>query len=115
MTFEVAQVWKGSVQDTTVVRIGNGGDCGYMFIEQQAYIVYTYGNGNDLWTAICGRTAPMADARVDVETLGQGMQPQDPATATSIPFVLLLVAVAAILMIVPFAVLRTKNRTQSSL
>src|SRR5688572_21112662 len=49
ITFDVSQVWKGSVLQSLVVHTAfSGASCGYGFYYDQEYLVYAYGDEEDL-------------------------------------------------------------------
>jgi hypothetical protein len=71
-----------------VVTTGSGGsDCGYDFKEGVSYLVYAYngapplGEVGKLYTEICMRTRPLADAKDDLDYLSKK---DDPARASGI-------------------------------
>ncbi len=88
--FAVLSVWKGEIaEELTVITGHGGGDCGYRFHEGVEYIVYADRETNGV--GICGRTAPVALAGVDLKELGPGTDidyggnpptPYDPADRT---------------------------------
>jgi hypothetical protein len=77
ITLSVDRTWKGIDTETVTLTTGSGGgDCGYGFKDGEAYLVYAYRGGDEengpLGTSICSRTRPIADAKEDLEALGEG-------------------------------------------
>lgn len=69
-TFAVERVWKGEPALRLVVVSGSGGgDCGYHFQDGQQYLVYAKKYDGQLYTNICTRTAPIAQATADLAQL----------------------------------------------
>jgi hypothetical protein len=78
VTFQVQEVWKGSVSLTTTITTSrSGASCGYTFQKGNEYIVYAYGSENNLSVSLCSRTQPLEAAKVDLEELGIGSAPLD--------------------------------------
>ncbi|MBI2572815.1 hypothetical protein HYV86_03070 [Candidatus Woesearchaeota archaeon] len=78
VTFEVSQVWKGDITQTTIVKTAqDSASCGYLFELGQEYIVYTYdyNQDGDLATGLCTRTALLSRAQQDVDALGTNTLP----------------------------------------
>ena len=76
VTFQVYTVWKGSVsQTTTITTARSGASCGYTFDKGGEYIVYAYGQENNLSVGLCSRTQPLDTAENDLEVLGAGAPP----------------------------------------
>lgn len=72
-TFNVAQSWKGLVEkNTTVSTARSSASCGFDFETGREYLVYAYGNDNDLQVSLCSRTNLLARAGDDLSALGQG-------------------------------------------
>ncbi len=70
---EVSQVWKGPYQSLmTVHTADNSAACGYNFIGETEYLVYAYGDLNNLEVNLCGRTRLLNDAAEDIKILGPG-------------------------------------------
>jgi len=72
ITFEVTQAYHGMTGKTAEVITGQGGgDCGYDFKEGVSYLVYAspHVDIGDLYTGICTRTRPLAEAKDDIEYL----------------------------------------------
>ncbi len=76
VTFQVDQVWKGSVsQTTTITTARSGASCGYTFEKGGEYIVYAHGQENNLSVSLCSRTQPLDTAEDDLALLGIGAVP----------------------------------------
>jgi hypothetical protein len=72
--FDAERAWKGISDNTVTVTTASMGDsCGYDFEQGKEYLVYAY--GEPLKTSLCSRTQPVADAYIDLATLGQGYVP----------------------------------------
>jgi len=78
VTFAVDHAYSG-VSGTTVevVTDSGGGDCGYLFKQGESYLVYasTFEAVGKLYTGICTRTRPLADAEEDLEYLNHKDEP----------------------------------------
>lgn len=72
VTFELAAVWKGLPEGdrVTLTTAADSATCGYPFEDGVSYLVYAYGEGDDLTATLCSRTRPLADADEDLEALG---------------------------------------------
>jgi hypothetical protein len=86
--FEVSQAYSGVTEKTVELTTGSGGgDCGYDFKEGVSYLVYAYngapplGEVGKLYTGICSRTRPLAEAKDDLDYLSKK---DDPARASGI-------------------------------
>lgn len=76
VTFEVSQIWKGPDYKTIILTTARDGvSCGYSFKENEEYIVYTYGEEDELSTSICSRTKLLSNAQEDLQDLGAGDLP----------------------------------------
>lgn len=74
--FEADTVYKGKVETQIIVRTGQGGgDCGISFQTGSSYLVYAYGDDEDLETGICTRTKHADQATEDFAELGPGTAP----------------------------------------
>lgn len=74
VTFAVSQFWKGPVEDTVVITTSRFSDsCGFEFQDEVTYLVYAYGEGDDLVTGLCTRTTPLVSAGSDLAALGTGV------------------------------------------
>jgi hypothetical protein len=73
--FRVIDSWK-HVRTSSVVVVTHypaPGGCGYPFQAGQSYLVYVeHKQDGELWTSICSRTGPLAQAEADMEILGRG-------------------------------------------
>jgi hypothetical protein len=73
VTFEVYAVWKGpAYSNITVTTARSGASCGYMFEEEQEYLIYADGSADNLTVSMCSRTQPLGWAEEDLATLGEG-------------------------------------------
>ncbi|QJD83953.1 hypothetical protein [Cohnella herbarum] len=77
VTFAVDQVWKGEVGEKTVVgTASSSASCGIeSFAMDAEYIVYAYGEPDQLETGICERTKLLSNANEDLTALGIGKKP----------------------------------------
>lgn len=72
--FAVSEQWKGDVGATVSVNTAeHGAACGYGFEAGEAYLVYTYGEADDMSVGLCGRTNALANAAADIAVLGEGV------------------------------------------
>ncbi|MFC2106346.1 hypothetical protein ACFLS0_06320 [Candidatus Bipolaricaulota bacterium] len=72
-TFIVSLVWKGTLEQETVVRTTfTCCVCGYAFQIGETYLVYAYGDESGIRTSVCTRTKPIALAKDDLDVLGPG-------------------------------------------
>ena len=122
--FEVSNVWKGNVlKSMDVTTPPTGGSCGFAFTEGEEYIVYASDSayGDDGYTVgICSRTALLLEAQEDIDELGEGNPPQDESnalapeqpegTVASLPWVVVLAAVAGIVLVAGIAVYARMRR-----
>ena len=79
VTIKVDKVWKGEVFETTLVTTcSNGACCGYGFTEGESYLIYAYKaeHHTDYRVTLCSRTTRLADAKSDLQELGEGKAPQ---------------------------------------
>lgn len=69
--FKVEESFLGVKGQTATIFSGTGGgDCGYWFVRGERYLIYAYGDSVDkLYTNICTRTRPLADAEEDLAFL----------------------------------------------
>jgi hypothetical protein len=106
VTFEVATVWKGPVQQTLLVTTArDSASCGYSFEVGQSYLVYAYDAEDALQTGLCSRTTDLSSASDDLAVLGEGAIPAAaPVTTAPGPALssalLLGLAVALVLVVV---------------
>nr|WP_309099617.1 hypothetical protein [Fredinandcohnia onubensis] len=76
--FEVNESWKGVETSQLLVSAArSSASCGYEFELDKEYIVYAYGESDNLETGLCERTALLSEAGEDLEILGQGSAPTD--------------------------------------
>ena len=74
--FEVTDSWKGVDSSQVIVSAArSSASCGYEFELDKEYIVYAYGEINNLETGLCERTALLSAAGDDLAMLGQGKSP----------------------------------------
>jgi hypothetical protein len=72
ITFQVYEVWKGPEQSVIEITTAlTGPSCGYEFAVDQSYLVYAYGEEDDLQVSLCSRTNILASANEDIATLGE--------------------------------------------
>ena len=70
--FDVERTWKGvSEKQVTVITGSDDGNCGYPFMMNETYLVYSYGE-DSLYTSSCGRNTLFENAYDDLRTLGNG-------------------------------------------
>ncbi len=70
VTIRVENSWKGKVSKTvTISTSAFSSMCGYTFAKGKRYLIYAYGERNDLSTNICSRTKLLSDAEEDIEIL----------------------------------------------
>jgi hypothetical protein len=112
VTFQVYEVWKGSVSLTTTITTSrSSASCGYPFQKGGEYIVYAYGSENNLSVSLCSRTQPLDAAKIDLEVLGIGAAPlaDNYVWPVNLPYVripvLLSTAIGIILLVVVVAAL----------
>lgn len=102
-TFQVSEVWKGSVKSTIIVESGmGGGDCGAGFVDDEEYLVYAYGTG-PYYTSMCTRTASLSAATEDLDELGEGDIPEPAPPVTGFNMLPLIIASCGAVMLLGFA------------
>lgn len=72
VTFQIYEVWKGpeqSVIDITTALMSPS--CGYEFAVGQSYLVYAYGEEDNLQVSLCSRTNTLSSAGEDIQALGE--------------------------------------------
>ena len=68
--FKVDTVWKGNTKETTTLETARyGASCGFTFVEEEEYIVYSR-DGKAV--SLCSRTRSLSDAQEDLAALGEG-------------------------------------------
>lgn len=73
VTLAISKFWKGSMgQTVTVTTSRESASCGFPFEEGVEYLVYAYGEMDDLHVGLCGRTTTLLSAGVDLAALGEG-------------------------------------------
>ena len=71
--FDVQVVWKGDVEQTARLTTSRSGPaCGYHFVEDVEYLVYSYSGSR---VGLCSRTRPLSEAAADLVELGKGHDP----------------------------------------
>lgn len=76
VTFVLEKVWKG-IEEGQIVSLTTGWgdwDCGHPFRKGRRYLVYAYGDPDDLSTGICSRTARWRNAEEDRDALGEPLR-----------------------------------------
>ncbi|MEH7379617.1 hypothetical protein V7138_03915 [Bacillus sp. JJ1533] len=74
--FEVNESWKGPNTSQIIVSTArSGASCGFEFEVNREYLVYAYGDIDQLETGFCERTALLSVAGEDLAILGQGKEP----------------------------------------
>jgi len=73
VTLRVKEVWKGAIgEEVKVHTAGSGAACGYGFAKGLTYLVYAVRDDADpLRVSLCSRTAPIEDAKEDLDFLGK--------------------------------------------
>lgn len=70
ITFRISETFKGEIASEIKLKTAkDSAACGYEFENNRDYLVYTYGEMNDLSVNICSRTALLSDAGNDVKEL----------------------------------------------
>src|SRR5262245_14621418 len=70
--FLIQENLKGAPGYEIEIHSGRGdGDCGYMFLRNESYVVYAYKSSEDnmLYTGICTRTKHASEAKEDLDYL----------------------------------------------
>jgi hypothetical protein len=74
---DVDLIWKGSSQSQLMIETErDSAGCGVDFIEGENYLVYAFGDKNNLETGLCERTNLLTDAGDDIRILGAGKKPE---------------------------------------
>lgn len=73
VTLRVKRLWKGNPVETLKVHTaGSSAACGYSFVKGQTYLVYAVSDEADpLRVSLCSRTAPVDQAKEDLDYLGK--------------------------------------------
>jgi len=74
--FSVRTVWKGKVPQTMRLTTVRSAGCGYPFDNHLDYVVYADGEQGALEVRACSQTKLHAEAREDLEALGEGYAPE---------------------------------------
>ena len=78
MEFEVDRVWKGQAGETMSLGTAQyGASCGFTFVEGEKYLVYSHDGAT---VSLCSRTKLIANAREDLDALGEGNLPNGEAS-----------------------------------
>lgn len=73
ITFAVKETWKGNVDRMATVKTARStASCGYAFLEGAEYLVYAAGDDSLTRVSLCSRTALLAEAEQDLQSLGSG-------------------------------------------
>jgi hypothetical protein len=71
----LSRSFKGIAHSTETVHTSSSGAlCGFRFEKGEKYIIYAYQIDGKLHTNICTRTRALADAALDLEALGDGVE-----------------------------------------
>ena len=73
VTLRVKEMWKGEpAEELRVHTASSSAACGYGFVKGVTYLVYAVRDEADpLRVSLCSRTAPVADAKEDLDFLGK--------------------------------------------
>ncbi len=75
VTFDLQQSWKGPEgRQLTIATGADSAGCGVSFTQGEEYLVYGFAQEGQIWTSLCSRTAPLANAGDDLAALGAGNQ-----------------------------------------
>lgn len=74
--FSVHTVWKGEVPQTMRLTTARSAGCGYPFDNHVDYVVYADGEQGALEVRACSGTKLRAEAREDLDALGEGYAPE---------------------------------------
>ena len=107
--FEVSEIWKGPDYEQLVIKASSESSlCGIQFTLDQEYLIFAYGEDDNLRTGLCSGSRPLVNAGETVQALGEGKFPTisgsnvpylPPSTTSILP---LLVVVLAVLIVVIF-------------
>jgi hypothetical protein len=76
VTIKVDKVWKGDLKEVVIIKTAlSEASCGYPFVENQDYLIYASGVGEELRTGLCERTTLLDQAKEDLKILGPGKTP----------------------------------------
>lgn len=111
--FEVKESWKGIHTSQVIVSTArSGASCGYEFELNKEYLVYAYGDKEQLETGFCERTELLSAAGEDLDILGKGKVPtekvdlqgelREPGKSNLV----LYLSIVGILLIVGFAIFK---------
>jgi len=73
VTLRVKEVWKGTLaEEVKVHTAATGAACGYTFVKGTTYLVYAVSDDADpMRVSLCSRTAPVDNAKEDLDFLGK--------------------------------------------
>ncbi len=87
VSFKVYKVFKGTLDDVTVVLTSFANDMGqgYPFQIEEQYLVFTYLQDGRDYTRLCTRTKPLSEASEDIKALERILRQEPPPTAAATP------------------------------
>lgn len=75
---EVDTIWKGiNASQVMISTAESSASCGFNFDLNTEYLVYAYGEEDDLQTGLCERTTLLSSASDDLSILGEGKTPSE--------------------------------------
>ncbi|MFS0822344.1 hypothetical protein [Bacillus sp. 1P02SD] len=108
--FEVKESWKGIHTSQIIVSTArSGASCGYEFELNKEYLVYSYGDKEQLETGFCERTELLSAAGEDIGILGKGKVPTEKVNLQGElgkSNLVLYLSIIGILLIVAFTILK---------
>ncbi len=87
VSFKVYKVFKGELDDVTVVLTSFPNDMGqgYPFQLEEQYLVFTYLQDGRDHTRLCTRTKPLSEASADINVLDSILRQEPPPAAAVLP------------------------------
>ncbi len=87
VAFKVYKVFKGTLDDVTVILTSFPNDMGqgYPFQLDEQYLVFTYLQDGRDYTRLCTRTKPLSEAAADIKILDRMLRQEPPPTAAATP------------------------------
>lgn len=87
VSFKVYKVFKGKLDDVTVVLTSFPNDMGqgYPFQPEEQYLVFAYLQDGRDHTRLCTRTKPLSEASADIKILDKILHQEPPPTAAVLP------------------------------
>lgn len=87
VSFKVYKVFKGKLDDVTVILTSFSNDMGrgYPFQVEEQYLVFTYAQDGRDYTNLCTRTKPLSGAAGDLKILAKMNQPAPEAVKNNAP------------------------------